>query len=219
MSRGLGHCMRRPDMVPWRRHSRGFFAALFLILSLLVEGSQDMVLSPEKEFEQKMVKILGPIVVDVLTRLDNRKSMLTPEACGCSYHVCGEEFPDMECLKTRTPLNLSCGEYPLCGYMQVGATLILRPKHRQQKRVLLGSTVRVVCLKCGNSSGGNLNEKVGWARRRQENWLELMSLKGKGQVGGPLSSTANFRVPCGGKNTHPDVNGVHLFDSELTEES
>lgn len=119
--------MRTANAMLWRRNPRGLSAALFLVLCMLLVESRATTLSPVEELKQRMVQILRPIVDDVLARLDNRKSMLTPETCRCSYHVCGEEFPEMQCLITGAREKLECGEYS-CEHMQVGATVTLHHK-------------------------------------------------------------------------------------------
>eukprot|EP00803_Ostreobium_quekettii_P001044 evm.model.scf_3957.1 EVM.evm.TU.scf_3957.1 scf_3957:6732-7064(-) len=47
---------------------------------------------------EKYSRVLRTVAEDLEWRYDNLEGMMTPEACGCSYHACGNEYPEGRCV-------------------------------------------------------------------------------------------------------------------------
>lgn len=71
-------------------------------------------------FTKKYGAIVKAASQDIVARFNNRQTHLTREYCGgCSYHVCGNEFPEGMCMKTNSLEDVSCGPYSLCRHQKV----------------------------------------------------------------------------------------------------
>ena len=92
------------------------FSVAGCFLSLPVCGEE-----PDVDgFTAKYGAIVKDASQDIVVRFNNRQTHLTEEYCGgCSYHVCGNEFPEGLCMETKTTEDVTCGPYNLCRHQKV----------------------------------------------------------------------------------------------------